>query len=108
MKLSLNDEVELPDPSMQDAIWTPAFGNLEANDGNGNCLWYSLAAALSHHSGKIRSHRQVCALTIAYMSRFEADFALLGMELALRVNRLQAILPSISNLWKKFALAPEH
>ena len=39
MKLSLNDEVELPDPSMQDAIWTPAFGNLEANDGNGDCLW---------------------------------------------------------------------
>ncbi len=71
-------------------------------------LWYSLAAALSHHSGKLRSHRQVCALTTAYLSRFEADFALLGMELALRVNRLQAILPSISNLWKKFALGPEH
>ena len=47
-------EVELPDSEMHNAIWSPAMGNIVANDGQGDCLWYSLAAALSHHSGKTR------------------------------------------------------
>lgn len=56
-----------------DKVWCPSLGTIIANDGGGDCLWLSLAAALSHFSGKNRSHRQLRAYTVDHMRRHIDD-----------------------------------
>ena len=54
--------------------WTPSLGTISPNDGNGDCLWHSLAAALSHGAEKKRTHRQLRAFTVQYMRRHIDQF----------------------------------
>lgn len=56
------------------APWAPCLGSLVENEGQGDCLWYSLASALTEIGDKPRSHRQVRAFTVNYMLSHVEDW----------------------------------
>ncbi len=69
-----SEHPDATDVDMKNEVWVPACGTIAENAGQGDCLWLSLAEALSHITSKTRSHRQIRAFTVNYMTRFQDDF----------------------------------